>query len=242
VSYRDDRDADQARIAALEDELASANKRIAELEGRHEKALVLAGQSDLVHDAGRDGLPANTRSAASTWLGAPLELAASREFDGEFPTARFEDLIEPIRAIVRDPGRTEVLRSSLTWTTSTGHKQMGPFLVVSVSVKKGVTKLAVSDRLTQAAGAVYGGIGGGVGGGTIVAPLALGMATMPVLTPVLVVGWLGAAWFGCRRIYKRMARKRATQVQQIFDALAAEIESALRDVREREAPPRAGDA
>ena len=32
MSYRDDRDADQARIAALETDLAAANRRIAELE------------------------------------------------------------------------------------------------------------------------------------------------------------------------------------------------------------------
>jgi len=221
MTYRDDRDADQARISALEGELVDARRRIAELEGRHEQALVLASEGRLVHHTTR------SKSAAATWLGAPLELALDREFPGAFPTDRFEDLIATIRSIVREPGRAELLKSSLTWSSTTIQKQMGPFLVVSVVVRDGTTRLSVTDRLGQTAGAVYGGIGGGVGGGTIVAPIGLGMVTMPVLAPVFVAAWLGAAWWGCRRLYKRMARKRATTVQQIFDALVADIDRAI---------------
>jgi len=225
VSYREDRDADQARITALETELTDARKRIAELEGRHQQALVLASQGALVRDTER------AKSPAARWLGAPLELALARDFEGAFPTDHFEDLIETIRSIVREPGRAELLRSSMTWTSSTMQKQMGPFLMVSVSVRDGVTKLAISDRLTQTAGAIYGGVGGGVGGGTIVAPIALGIAVAPVLAPVFVAAWLGAAWYGCRRIYKRLAKKRATTVQQVFDALVADIEAAIAKAR-----------
>ena len=102
MTYRDDRDADQSRIAALETELAGANRRIAELEGRHEQALVLASGGELT--------AANKPNAAKRWLGAPLELALSRELPGMFPIDRFEDVIERIRAITRDHGRTEILK------------------------------------------------------------------------------------------------------------------------------------
>ena len=44
MAYREDRDADQARIEALEGELALAKQQIAQLEGRKEQALVLASE------------------------------------------------------------------------------------------------------------------------------------------------------------------------------------------------------
>ena len=42
MSYRDDRDADQARIAALEKELEATRGKLAHVEGRQSQALVLA--------------------------------------------------------------------------------------------------------------------------------------------------------------------------------------------------------
>ena len=219
MSYRDDRDADQSRIAALETELAGANKRIAELEGRREQALVLASGGELA--------TASPPTAAKRWLGAPLELKLSRELPGSFPTDRFEDVIERIRAITRDPGRTEVLKSSLTWSASTGPKGIGPFTIVTVSVRDGVTRLAVTDRLGPAAGAMYGGVGGGAGLGTIAVPIAAAAMIMPLLAPVLALAWIGTAWVGARSLFKRIARSRAERLQQLFDALVEELDAAI---------------
>jgi hypothetical protein len=218
MTYRDDRDADRARIEALETELAGANKRIAELEGRKEEeiqALVLAG----------GGALALTKrpSASTTWLGAPLELELERDFEGAFPSELFEDLIQPCRTITRDSGRTEILKSSMTWSSSTGPKALGPFLVVTISVRDRRTRLAVGDRLGQVAGAIYGGVGGGVGGGTIILPLLAGAAIAPVVIPFALVAWVGGSMLGCRALYKRAARKRAAQMQRLFDALAEQI-------------------
>src|SRR5947208_7207110 len=106
MAYRDDREADQARIAALESELSVAQKRVAELEHRERTALVVASGGALVH------------SSAKRWLGAPLELGLSRRFEGEFPVKRFEDLIMMYRKIMRDHGLSELLPSSLAWRSS----------------------------------------------------------------------------------------------------------------------------
>lgn len=219
MTYRDDRDADRARIAALEAELARAKDRVLELEGNRITALVKT-------TSGAHALTSRP-SASTTWLGAPLELELEREIDGAFPTDRFEDLVEPIRTIVRDPGRTEILKSSLTWSASTGPKALGPFLMVTVSVRDGKTRLSVTDKLGNAAGAIYGGIGGGVGGGTIIVPLLAGMAIAPVAVPIALVAWLGGSFWGCRALFKRSAKKRATQMQKIFDTLVDEIERAI---------------
>jgi hypothetical protein len=218
VSYRDDRDADQARIEALERELAETHAKLEVLEGRQSQALVLASQGALV--------PGHNASAAARWFGAPGQLQLSRRFDGAFPAERFEELVERIREVTRDPGRTELLRSSLTWFASRGEKSTGPFRVVTISVREGVTTLTVTDRLAGLAGAIYGGVGGGVGGGGLSLPI-LASTVIPILTPVFLLGWLGGVFLGTREIYKRAAHRRAVALQQLFDLLVSDIERAL---------------
>src|SRR5262249_3681251 len=66
MTYRDDREADRARIAALEQELAAARDKVAALEGRQSQALVLASQGALVRGSS-DG-------AIAKWFGAPANL------------------------------------------------------------------------------------------------------------------------------------------------------------------------
>jgi len=218
MTYRDDRDADQARIAALEQELATTRDRLAALEGRQSQALVLASQGALVSSGGS--------SAAIRWFGAPGHLQLARRFDGAFPTDRFEELIERIREVTRDPGRTELLKSSLTWFASRGEKSPGPYRVVTVTVRNGSTTLTVTDRLAGLAGAIYGGVGGGVGGGGLSLPI-LASTAVPVLAPVFLLGWFGGVFLGARALYKRAARRRAVALQQLFDAIVGDIEHAL---------------
>jgi len=218
MTYRDDRDADQARITALEQELAATRDKLATLEGRQSQALVLASQGALV--------PSGGGSAAARWFGAPGSLQLARRFDGAFPTDRFEELIERIREVTRDPGRTELLKSSLTWFASRGEKSTGPYRVVTVTVRDGSTTLTVTDRLAGLAGAIYGGVGGGVGGGGLSLPI-LASTAVPVLAPVFLLGWLGGVFLGARALYKRAARRRAVALQQLFDALVADIDRTL---------------
>ncbi len=220
MTYRNDRDADQARIAALEAELASARSRIDQLEGKQSQALVVASANAL---AARDGSP-----AAAKWFGAPMRLELTRKFDGAFPIDKLEDLVDTIREHTREQGRVELLRSSLTW--SSHHRGTGPLTSVIVSIRDNVTSLVVTDRLGQLAGAIYGGVGGGVGGGLIVAPIFASIA-VPMLTPVFVLGWLGGFFGLTRTIFKSSAKKRAVALQQLFDVVVADIEKALRAPR-----------
>src|SRR6185369_3877863 len=98
--YRGDRQADQARIDALEGELASANSRIAELEGKRSQALVLAGSKDLAPSG-------KATTAAAKWFGAPLKLELTRTWNKEYPIDKFEELIDVIRELTGDNGRVE---------------------------------------------------------------------------------------------------------------------------------------
>jgi hypothetical protein len=215
MSYRDDRDADRARIAALEAELAASQQKVAELEGRRQQALVLASQGALARSA-------SGKSPSQFWFGAPLELSLAKELPGSFPVDKFEDVIETIRMHTRESGRSEVLKMSVTWSASSGPKSTGPFTVVTVSVRDGVTRILATDKLGQLAGALYGGLGGGVGGGAVMAPIAATIA-VPVLAPLFFIGWFGGVYWGTRAIFKRVARRRAEQLQQLFDAVCAEV-------------------
>ncbi|HEX7844090.1 MAG TPA: hypothetical protein VF469_41730 [Kofleriaceae bacterium] len=158
----------------------------------------------------------------------PGTLELSRQFDGAYPTDRFEDLIDRIRELTRVPGRIELLRSSLTWFGTRSGKPVGPHRVVTVSVRGDTTTLTVTDRLDGLTGAIYGGIGGGVGVGGLSLPILAAIA-VPVLTPVFILGWLGGVFLGTRQIYLRTARRRAVALQQLFDALVGDIERALTD-------------
>lgn len=219
MTYRDDRDADQARIVALEAELTTAKRRIDELEGTRSQALVLASGGALA----ATGRP-TTRAAK--WLGAPTSLGLSRVFSGTYPAEKFEELVDVIREVTGDRGRTELMRSSMTWWASSAERGAGPFTMITVAIKDGVTTLTATDRLGQLAGAYYGGIGGGVGGGAVAVPIVATLL-MPVLAPVLFGAWLGGTYALCRSLYKRSAKKRAEQLQMLFDrvgtAVAAEL-------------------
>lgn len=219
--YRDDREADQARIDSLERQLAEATTKIAELEGKRSQALVLAGSKDIAPS----GKPT---TAAAKWLGAPLKLELIRTWDNEFPVDKFEDLVDVIRELTGDNGRVELLKSSMTWSSSsTNQKGTGPFIEIRVSVRDGKTRLEVKERLGQLAGVIYGAIGGGVGGGALMAPIGLGLVTMPVLIPVFVAGWLGGFYGALRKLYKSRAQKRAEALQRLFEQLDAEIAKKL---------------
>jgi hypothetical protein len=226
MSYRDDRDADRARITALEAELAAERQKVAELEGRRSQALVLASQGALAVDG-------RSKSASKFWLGTPLELSLSKELAGSFPVDKFEDIIETIRLHTREAGRSELLKTSLTWSASAGPKSTGPFTVITVSVRDGVTRILATDKLGQLAGALYGGLGGGVGGGAIFGPIMASVA-VPVLAPLFFAGWFGGVYWGTRAIYTRVARRRAEQLQQLFDVVCTEVARTIKGTRSTE--------
>lgn len=219
MTYRNDRDADQARITALEAELATARQKIEELEGKRSQALVLASGGALAPSG-------KAKSAAARWLGAPLKLELTRRFDGAYPTERFEDLVEVIRGVTQDRGRTELLRSSFAWSASSTDRGMGPHTSLSVTVRDGATTLLATDRLSNLSAGVFGGIGGGVGGGLIMAPIGATLL-VPVLAPVFFAAWFGGIYGTSRAIYKRLARSRAETLQRVFDAVESEIEKEL---------------
>ncbi len=220
MSYRDDRDADRARIESLEAELAVAARKIEELEGRRSQAVAIATGRALV------GTGAGVVGIKPPWYGSPLRLELAHTFMGEFARDDLETLIDLIRGITREPGRAELLKSSITWSAGTNPRATGPFTVVTVSVRDGKTSLVATDSLGQLAGGLYGGLGGGLGGGAIMVPI-IAFLSMPALIPVAIGTWLGGVFLGTRAIFKRAARRRAERLEQLFTALVTEISAKI---------------
>ncbi|HEY1810902.1 MAG TPA: hypothetical protein VGG74_01010 [Kofleriaceae bacterium] len=217
MTYRDDRDADQARIAALEGELRDAKQRIAELDGTRSQALVVVESGKLVATA--------STSTAAKIFGGPRLLRQFRRYDRALSREHFEHLIERAREVTGAMGRSELLRTSVMWMRGNDNSA-GPSQTVTVVVRDGTTTLQVTDRLGPLAGALYGGVGGGLGGGGLAIPIVLTTA-MPVLAPVFFTAWFGGVFGLTRTLFKRGVRGRAIQLQALFDALAADIDAAL---------------
>src|SRR5947207_3024047 len=78
MTYRDDREALQARVETLEQELAGAQATIARLEGR--------GAADVGSES------------ASTFLGTPMGLRLERELPFEVTNQGFEAIAELLRS------------------------------------------------------------------------------------------------------------------------------------------------
>jgi hypothetical protein len=214
MTYRDDRDADQARIAALEAELRVARERIDELEGK--RSLVLVPRNEL----------ALATTPGAKLFDGPRSLRLFRKFDKPLGREHFEPLVVRCRDLAGAMGRSELLTSSMMWTRNSGDAGTRPNQTVTVVVRDGATTLQVTDQLGALAGAIYGGVGGGVGGGGLAVPIVLSAAAPPP-APVILGAWFAGVFGLTRALYKRGARRRATQLQALFDALAEEIEHAL---------------
>ncbi|CAN5764615.1 hypothetical protein BH11MYX2_BH11MYX2_09720 [soil metagenome] len=213
MTYRDDRDADRARIEALEIELAQARRELAAVRGES-FALVPASGNALAVAEGKD----------QRWYGPPTKIDLARSFEGEFPKEKFEELIANIRRIMETRGHAELLTTSMTWWATGGQRQNNTVAEITVSSRNGKTDLAVRLNLRPLVGAMYGGVFGGVGGGGVSLPIAIPIAMgMPLVVPVAVVVWLGSVFLGARSIYKRLGRRHAERARDVFAALSAEI-------------------
>ncbi|HEY4239797.1 MAG TPA: hypothetical protein VGM88_08275 [Kofleriaceae bacterium] len=219
MSYRDDRDADQARIAALEQELAAAKERVAELQG----------QTALVKSS--DGAQALVRAGAQQqWYGPQLKLRMTRRWDQGFPPDRFEEIVDRAREHTGDHGTTELLKTSLTWSMFPYYRgrgqNAGAARSIIVTSRDGATTLVAAESLANLAGGIYGGFGGGVGGGGVMLPVTASLF-MPVLAPVFVLTWFGSVFVAARAIYKRAAKRRAAALEELFLAIASFIDAEL---------------
>jgi hypothetical protein len=225
VTYRDDRDADRARIEALEVELAHAKRELAEARGET-VALVPAAGNALAVAEGKE----------QRWYGPPTNLELTRSFEGELPRERFEDLIAHIRRIMETRGHAELMTTSMTWWATGGERANKTIAEVIVSSRNGATELTVRINLRPLAGAIYGGLLGGLGAGgasIVLVPIAF---YLPLVAPVAAVAWFGSVFAGARALYTRKGRRSARRANEVFAALGTEITKSIAEAERNKMP------
>jgi len=196
MAYREETEGLRARVSELEQELAKAHAKISVLEGR------------------RTG-----GGLGQTLLGGPLTLTHQIELEGELPVAAHEEIVDVLREHFGSLGQVTTVGRTLAWT-SIGTPTTR-FAEVTISVRRGATRIRASERLGNLAGGLYGGIVGGAGGGGmgLIVPLSLALG-IAALIPLITVTWLLLVYAVVRISYARVTARRDAQLASAVDSIA----------------------
>lgn len=173
-------------------------------------------------DAGADG-----PTALSRFLGEELTVTRETILPGEVPERAFEDLLEVLQSAVPDHGQPSLVGRTLAWQG--GGADGTRKLRVVVSARDGHTTVLVEENLSQMAGGIFGGLGGGVGLGMGMGfglPLGLSLGSVAA-TVAIPVAWLGLTYFGVRRVYQAIVRRRKRAVDGLFARLVEAAQDAI---------------
>jgi serine/threonine protein kinase len=164
---------------------------------------------------------AATSPAVQRLIGGPTRLLFERVVPVDVPDEEFPTMVEEIRRILQNVGHVSQLGRSFTWTSAVTSTRRS--LEVAVSVRGGQTRIIVQESLGNLIGGIFGGIGGGMGGGGM-GPImgvfaSLHMAPLGLLAVVPL--WLATTLTVARTVYSRSARRRAAELEEVVNRLAA---------------------
>ena len=179
-----------------------------------------AAESIPVSYAAPGALPPNR---VNKWIAGPTEFLFERVVEGELPEAEYATIVEEIRRVMHNSGVVSQFGRSFSWTTVRG-PGLRRELEVAVTVRRGQTRITVAESMGQTVGAVFGGIGGGMGGGGIGPIIGVGVGALHLAglaVVVLIPAWLGVTYLTARTVYGRISRKRARELENLANRLAA---------------------
>jgi hypothetical protein len=156
-------------------------------------------------------------------LGAPTRLVFERVVDGELPEGDFPVLVDEIRRLMRNVGLVSHMGRSFAWTMTQGGGTTRRVEVI-VTVRGGITRIAVQEPLGNLIGGIFGGIGGGMGGGGIGPVIGILVEGLGMADPVIAVAlplWFLTTFATARTVYYYAVRRRSRALEQFTDRLAA---------------------
>ena len=169
-----------------------------------------------------------TPNRTNAWVAGPTELFFERVIDGELPESEYATVVEEIRRTLRNSGQVSQFGRSFSWI-ATRSKAIRRDLEVSVSVRRGQTRITIQENMSELIGAVFGGIGGGMGGGGMGPILGIGFGALHLAGPaalVIIPAWLGLTYVTARTVYRRSSTRRARDLER----LANRLEGLVRDL------------
>lgn len=183
-------------------------------------------------DIPRFSVRAPTRALSkpgSVLIGAPMKLVFEAEVAGQLSPEDFDVIAQTIRAGLGEAGMATALGRTLTW--SSGAVQNQRRLNVNVTAAAGRTMIRAEERLGPLAGGLFGGVlgGGGLGFSAAVFGIGLGMTHSPALGGLSVVAWLGTAYVTARAFFRRTSNRRAKELQDVVETVAAQCEGLIAD-------------
>jgi len=171
---------------------------------------------------GYGGVPAAVPKP-NPWIGGPTMLVFERVVLGELPDTEFLALVDEIRRMMRNVGQVNQLGRSFSWISSRASGARRDLEIV-VSVRGGRTRITVQESLANLVGGIFGGIGGGMGGGGMGPIMGIFVGALHVpggLMGLIIPAWLGTTYVTARFVYRTMTRRRAKELEEVADRLAA---------------------
>jgi hypothetical protein len=203
AAYRDETETLRARVAELEQEVAS------------------------LRDAtSREGERPWSGSVARVF-GAPFSLVEEHVLEAPLDDALLEEILEVLRARLGAVGIVTRTTSKGAVTWQCGPPALQRIVEVTLKPDGARTKLRIVERIGQLAGGLFGGIVGGVGGGVGLGfgvPLMIELHSARLL-PFTIPATVLAVWMAVRTGFAGAARRRQRQL----GAVAAEIARIAQD-------------
>ncbi len=165
--------------------------------------------------------PPAASGIGEVFLGAPTMIRIDRTLDREVATSSYEDLVAEIQLTLGSVGQVGTLGKSLTWSTAHSSPGVERAIMVTVTPRRGSTRIRVEERFGQLAGGLFGGILGGGGGGGLGAVLGVTLGAFQSGTAAAIgaVTWVTGAYFLARGIFARQAKKRTRQLEELTTRL-----------------------
>lgn len=159
---------------------------------------------------------------AARLAGTGLTITVERVVPGELAEEGFEQAILEIQRAFSGSGNASMVGRTLMWKSDTMDHQSS--LQVTVSSRRGETRIRAEERLHGTAAAAHLGIvvgagtGVGLGVGISVGLAALGSALFATLFPV---GAIGGLYAGVRHWMKKLGIRRRSELERMADRIAA---------------------
>ncbi|MBA2683323.1 MAG: serine/threonine protein kinase [Gemmatimonadaceae bacterium] len=170
--------------------------------------------------------PAN-RPILTPLFAAPFRLQEEGEVAGEIPPAEYEMIVERIRETLGDEGSVSTLGRTLTWSSRVVSRK-GRNVSVTISPRRGNTRIRIDERMGQLAGGLYGGIVGGTSSLAVLAFVSVGQAThwwLPGLAAGLAVEL--TTFSIARTIIGMIKGKRRRQLEGLRQTLEADVRESI---------------
>lgn len=227
-----------------DEEIGRILKRATELQHREPKAppagVTLAELEEIAAEAGID--PTYLRRAAmeleagtaeptimTKLAGDDLVIVREITLSGELAEDGFERIVAAIQTSSREHGQPSLLGRTLTWRAETASNTRT--IQIVVTSRDGRTHIRAEENLVQMASGLFGGvtagagIGLGIGVGLPIGIEVLGSALFATAAPI---GAVALAYMASRSIYRRVVARRRRAVDDLFDRVVGEAQSAIR--------------